>query len=1076
MGTEPRDPARPGDLPPPTPPPTGNGQSGPGGRYDRVPPASLEAEVSVLGAAVLSRAAAAEVMELVRAKDFYRSAHRTVFEGIYDLFARGEPIDAITLLDWLTKRGKLEEVGGASAIHDLVAAVPTAANAAHYARIVREKAILRALIDAGTKVVQMGYDAGDDVNLTVDRAEALIYEIGQTGHTSEYAQLKDLLNESFERIEQLAENRSEVTGLATGFNDLDRLTAGLQPQNLVIIAARPSMGKCIAESSGLITDSKTGARRSVREVVEGLDGFHVEAHGPDRRLHHVPVAAGVYNGVQAVFDVRTRLGRRIRVTANHPFLTYQGWRELGDLNTGDLIAVPRVVHARGQEAGPDAEAKLLGYLLGDGALTDRVPIVTTTSAAIEADIRSCVANFGVRVKAASRADNGVRTLALRPAHGRESPRNFLRERLEELGLWGKGSHDKFVPDAVFRYPTEQIATFLSRLYACGGSAWVAKDHGYFGISYATVSERLAHDLQHLLLRFGIIARIRERQVRCGDERRRAFEVEIRDAANCRRFIEEIGIFSKAEQCAAVMAVIEQRRGLRETNVDLLPIEVWALILAEKGDRPWADVSETTGRPRDHNWHVGKRRPSRRLVGELAEALDSQPLRDLAGSDVYWDEIVRIEPAGEERVYDLEVPGLHNFVANDIIVHNSSLSLNVTHYVASELGKPAVIFSLEMSKQEIVQRLLAAEASIDSSRLRTGRLQDHDWRKLGDALGKLSTAPLFIDDTPSITLMEIRSKARRLKQRHGLELIVVDYLQLMQSHRRVENRVQEVSEISRGLKMLAKELDVPVMALSQLSRQPENRTDKRPQLADLRESGCLVSESVVLLADGSTAAIGDLAQRQVRDIDVVAVDADGEMVTATMTHAFSSGIKRVYRLTLASGRAIEASANHPFLTPKGWRRLDQLVIGSHLVVTEPQGSVDRTPSESGALLAPPRVGMTWDLIGRIDALGTREVFDATVPGVHNFVANGIVVHNSIEQDADIVGFIYRDEVYDENSPDRGVAELIISKHRNGPTGTVRLAFLNHLTKFANLARQPAGYAGPGGNGGGAPAPPPPPTPV
>jgi hypothetical protein len=126
-----------------------------------------------------------------------------------------------------------------------------------------------------------------------------------------------------------------------------------------------------------------------------------------------------------------------------------------------------------------------------------------------------------------------------------------------------------------------------------------------------------------------------------------------------------------------------------------------------------------------------------------------------------------------------------------------------------------------------QPLLSSEARIDSSRLRTGRLEDTDWRKLGDALGKLSEAPLFIDDTPSISLMEIRAKCRRLKQKHGLDLVIVDYLQLMQSHRRVDSRQQEVAEISRGLKMLAKELDVPVIALSQLSRQPESRTDKRP---------------------------------------------------------------------------------------------------------------------------------------------------------------------------------------------------------------------------------------------------------
>jgi len=446
-----------------------NGASGRG--YERVPPHSLEAEVSVLGAALLSRTAASDTVELLVPDDFYRNAHRLVFEAVQALISVGEPVDTVTVTDWLGRRDQLDEVGGAAGLHDLTVAVPTAANAAYYARIVREKALLRRLIDAGTAVVKLGYESTDDADHVVDQAESLVYEVAQANTTSEYERLGELLNRSFEQIEQLAERSSEVTGLATGFDDLDRLTAGLQPQNLVIVAARPAMGK------------------------------------------------------------------------------------------------------------------------------------------------------------------------------------------------------------------------------------------------------------------------------------------------------------------------------------------------------------------------------------------------------------------------------------------SALALGISHFVTARLGRPAILFSLEMSKLEIVNRLLSSEARIDSSRLRTGRLQDSDWRKLGDALGTLAEAPLFIDDTPSISLMEIRAKCRRLKQKHGLDLVIVDYLQLMQSTRRVESRQQEVAEISRGLKMLAKELDVPVIALSQLSRQPESRTDKRPQLADLRESG------------------------------------------------------------------------------------------------------------------------------------------------------------SIEQDADIVSFIYRDEVYDDQSPDKGIAELIISKHRNGATGVVRLAFLDHLTKFANLARGP-----------------------
>jgi replicative DNA helicase len=954
--------------PPPNEPPSGNGDGGPrapatgrGGAYDRVPPHSLEAEVSVLGAAMLSRTASGEALEILETGDFYRNAHRTVFEAIQTLFAQGEPVDTVTITDWLARRDRLDEVGGAAALLDLTVAVPTAANAAHYASIVREKALLRRLIDAGTSVARLGYEATGDAASVIDKAESLVYEVSQTGSVNEYSQLKELLNESFEQIEQLAERGSEVTGLPTGFDDLDRITAGLQPQNLIIVAARPAMGKCLPARARVLS-AKTGAHTPIGELVErGRQGepAHVVAVDDTGRLVPVDVEAFHDNGVREVFELRTRSGRRIRATANHPLLTWDGWRELADLRPGALIAAPRELPYFGDQRLPPAKVKMLGYLLGDGCLRGRTPTLVTESPAIEAEARACAAEFGTEVVTNGKQGTAAVTLAFRLAIDRVTrdhvaaevgtstamvsyalsdriPKTApLRARvaevvaelgytgrhadhglqswIEDLGLAGCGSHDKFVPEPVFTLPREQVALFLSRLFATDGSAWVAQEHGYFGISYCSVSRRLIHDVQHLLLRFGILSRIRERQIKYREGTNRAFELEIRDAANVARFLDEIGIFSKEEQCARVLDVVE-RRGVAHTNTDLLPLEVWNLVLAEKGERSWADVSEASGRARNHNWHVGRRRPSRRLVADLADALDSQPLRDVANSDVLWDEVVSIEPAGEEPVYDLTVPGLHNFVADDLIVHNSSLCLNLSQFVSVEARRPSIIFSLEMSKMEIVNRLLSSEAKIDSSKLRTGRLEDTDWRKLGDALGKLSEAPLFIDDTPSISLMEIRAKCRRLKQRHGLDLVIVDYLQLMQSHRRVDSRQQEVAEISRGLKMLAKELDVPVIALSQLSRQPESRTDKRPMLADLRESG------------------------------------------------------------------------------------------------------------------------------------------------------------SIEQDADIVGFIYRDEVYDEESPDRGIAELIIAKHRNGRTGIVRLAFLDHLTKFANLARGTSGAPGAGSGGpGGSPTP-------
>jgi len=181
-------------------------------------------------------------------------------------------------------------------------------------------------------------------------------------------------------------------------------------------------------------------------------------------------------------------------------------------------------------------------------------------------------------------------------------------------------------------------------------------------------------------------------------------------------------------------------------------------------------------------------------------------------------------------------------------HNSTLGIDIVRSASIKHGKTSVVFSLEMSRNEITMRLLSAEAKIHLQKMRTGQMGEDDWQKLAATMGRISEAPLFIDDSPNMSLMEIRAKCRRLKQRHNLELVVIDYLQLMSSGKRVESRQQEVSEFSRALKLLAKELEVPVIAISQLNRGPEQRTDKRPMMSDLRESGSIEQDAdmVILL--------------------------------------------------------------------------------------------------------------------------------------------------------------------------------------------------------------------------------------
>ncbi len=440
-----------------------------GGSPARVPPHDLQAEESLLGAMLLSRDAIVDAVDICTEADFYKPAHGHLFEAVCSLYSQGEPADPVTVADELRRAGLLDATGGPAALVSLQANTPAITNAARYARIVEEHAILRRLIGVAGEIAELGYAVPDDVGAAVDQAEARVFEVAQRRARDSVAPLRDLLESTLDHLEALYARGEAITGVPTGFTDLDERLAGLQPSNLVIVGARPSTGK------------------------------------------------------------------------------------------------------------------------------------------------------------------------------------------------------------------------------------------------------------------------------------------------------------------------------------------------------------------------------------------------------------------------------------------TAFALNLVAHAASTANQPVLLFSLEMSHHEIAQRLLCAEARVDATRMRNGRLLDADWPKIQHAMGRLGDAPIFVDDNPNVTLLDIRGRARRLKSREGLAMVVIDYLQLMTGRSRAENRQVEVSEISRGLKILARELEVPVVALSQLSRNVEMRADKRPVLADLRESG------------------------------------------------------------------------------------------------------------------------------------------------------------SLEQDADVVLFLYRDELYNPESPDRGTAEVIVSKHRNGPTGVARLAFLEHYTRFANMAR-------------------------
>ena len=283
---------------------------------------------------------------------------------------------------------------------------------------------------------------------------------------------------------------------------------------------------------------------------------------------------------------------------------------------------------------------------------------------------------------------------------------------------------------------------------------------------------------------------------------------------------------------------------------------------------------------------------------------------------------------------------------------TAFAINVAQHVALEGGGVVGIFSLEMSVQQLIRRMVTGVAQVDAHKLSTGFLSNEDKERLLDALHRLAETRIFIDDSAAITVLEMRAKARRLSAEHGLDLLVVDYLQLVRGSIKTDNRNLEIGEISRGLKALAKELAVPILALSQLSRAPETRSGHRPQLSDLRE--CVTGDTLVQLADGRRLPIADLVGQCP---EVAAMSAEGRMVTANAERIWEVGKRPVFNVRLASGRTLRATGKHRLFGATGWQRVRNLSVGDRLAIPR------RIPAPSNPDIWPDdRVALLGQLIG------------------------------------------------------------------------------------------------------------------
>lgn len=371
--------------------------------------------------------------------------------------------------------------------------------------------------------------------------------------------------------------------------------------------------------------------------------------------------------------------------------------------------------------------------------------------------------------------------------------------------------------------------------------------------------------------------------------------------------------------------------------------------------------------------------------------------------------------------------LQGFQKSDLIIiagrpsmGKTAFSLNLAKNIVETYNVPLIIFTLEMSRQQIIYRFLSTSSNINTNKLKSGKMSSLEWKTLSQAMKQIADLPIFIDDNPNLTLVEIRSKLRKIfgdKKKTGL--IIIDYLQLMKLNFKLENRVQEISYITRNLKLLAKEFEIPIIVLSQLSRNVESRINKRPMLSDLRESGC-ITQSFPNQKNNLT------SWNKVN-------------VTNTKNLPFYlKGIKPIFQIRWNHPGFLSLTGNHKILSKKGWIKLSQITQRSEVYYLKRE-------KENKTTLA-----YNYQKLKEIFYQGVEKVYDKTIPVYHNYVSGGLVLHNSIEQDADIVILLYREDYYsDKTTQNSDITEFIIAKHRNGPVGTAKLSFNAATTSFENL---------------------------
>ncbi len=696
----------------------------------KLPPQSIPLEEAVLGALLLEKKAFEDVVDILKADSFYKDAHQLIYQAMLELSAKGSPIDLLTVRTQLEKNGNLEIVGGAYALVRLTTEVSSSSNVVYHAHEIVERAIKRKMIGVASTVRQNAFEDTTDAFELLDETQHELFEITEDNVRKRTSDMASVYLSTLKDLEEKRKNKTGITGIQSGFTSLDRITAGWQRSDLIILAARPGMGKAQPHSAKLLSPKGWTTMGEVRkgDFLGGSDG----------KFHEVKEVFP--QGKKPIYRIIFEDGTSTECCEEHLWITFE--------QSENKLAVRSLAQIR----------KTL--LTGAGKPNHYIPMVMPMQFEEKKLPLSCyllglfVANQG---ETSLLADKNAFKTSEKMAETYEKLQNAFGEQMATF------AEEPFIPKEYLWGSVKQRTELLGGMMAFSGRLNKDSNNETRG-KYQTDSDRIKDDFTFLIRSLGGM-------VFCEEKKNSKGEI----------------VYHLDFELPASLSDLETGSQI-STNTSLSPL---------------------------------------------------------------FKYITKIEFIGNKDASCIKIDSADSLYVTDdfILTHNTAFVLSALANAAVRYEHCVAIFSLEMSAEQLLTRMMSSEAEIESHKLRNGNIEDHEWAQLVHRTTQLSASKIFIDDTPAITMLELRAKARRLKSQHNLDMIVIDYLQLMSGDagKGGGNREQEIAGISRALKQLAKELDVPVMALSQLSRAVETRGgDKKPMLSDLRESGSIEQDADMVI--------------------------------------------------------------------------------------------------------------------------------------------------------------------------------------------------------------------------------------